>query len=227
MKILSYNNCSELDALENAWERLGAQGLYFVPSFSELRHHLKASGSKFRLLIAVDNSEQIRAIACFVHEVANKDYRVGKIKLFHLPVRVVSLFGSCVLGEAHENIIRVFLEVVIKEGGFDLIDLGHIFVDSPLYKAITNLRGVIAWGVARKERLWWLIRLPGSFDEYIASLRERTRFHLLRDCRRFERKAPDFRVIQFPEEVDAFLRDAEKISRLTYQWRLTFGIRND
>jgi len=226
MEIVSYNNCAELGAVEDVWERLGEQGLFFVPSFSELRHQLETSGYKFRLVVAVDNSK-ITAIACFIYENGKKDYRVGKRKLLHLPVRVVSLFGSCVLGQPSESVIREFFHHVIKEGDFDLINVGHIFVDSPVYNAVTNLHGAISWRVARKEKHWWLIRLPGSFYEYLASLREKTKVHLIRDCHKFERKDPDFRVMQLPEDIDIFLRDAETISRLTYQWNLTFGICND
>ena len=138
MEIVSYNNCAELGAVEDVWERLGEQGLFFVPSFSELRHQLETSGYKFRLVVAVDNSK-ITAIACFIYENGKKDYRVGKRKLLHLPVRVVSLFGSCVLGQPSESVIREFFHHVIKEGDFDLINVGHIFVDSPVYNAVTNL----------------------------------------------------------------------------------------
>jgi hypothetical protein len=226
MKIVSYNNCSELDALEDAWSRLAKRGLFFVPSFSELRCHLAASGSKFRVLAAVDNS-QIIAIACFIYANSIKSYQIGGKKLFHLPVRVVNLFGSCVVGEPDENIIQEFFQVILKQGGFDLISLGHIFAESQLYKAASRLRGTVTWSGARKEKLWWLIRLPRSFDEYVSSLRETTRHHLARDCSRFEREAPRFRIITLPEEVDIFLQAAEKISQRTYQWNLNYGLRND
>jgi hypothetical protein len=102
MRIVSYSDCSELDALEDTWNRLATRGLFFVPSFSELRGHLAASGAKFRLLAAVDNSQTI-AIACFIYANSIKSYTIGGQKLFHLPVRVVNLFGSCVVGEPDEN----------------------------------------------------------------------------------------------------------------------------
>lgn len=223
MQIVCYSNRSELDAVEDAWNRLGRRGLYYVPSFTELREQL-ASGSKFRMLVAIDNS-QVVAVGCFIYTNAKRSYQVGRIKLFHLPVRVVTLFGSCVPGQAGENVIREFFHCVIREGGFDLIDVGHVFVNSSLHNAITTLHSGFAWRATRKQKLWWLIQLPGSFDEYITSLRETTRFHLTRDCRKFEREAPHFRVITRPDEVDVFLRDAGEISQLTYQWNLNFGLR--
>ena len=69
--------------------------------------------------------------------------------------------------------------------------------------------------------------MPRSFDEYFASLRKSVRAHIVRYCRRFERENPDFRVMQRPEEVEVFLRDAEKISRLAYQWKFGGGVHND
>ena len=69
--------------------------------------------------------------------------------------------------------------------------------------------------------------MPESFDEYTASLRETARAHITRDCNKFEREDPDFRIMQRPDEVEIFLRDAEKISRLTYQWKFDRGVHND
>jgi hypothetical protein len=227
MEIVCYNKCSDLDAIEDAWNHLGEQGLYFVPSFSELRYQLKASGAQFRLLAATDNS-QIKAIACFTYGKATKYYGIASWKLFDLPMQMVTLFGSCVLGEPSEGLVRRFFHHAIEGSNFDLIDVGEIFIDSPLYKAVTSLGGpVIAWRASRKNRLWWFIRMPGSFDEYIASVRERTRGHIVKDYHKFERENPDFRVMQRPEEVECFLRDAEKISRLTYQWKFGQGVHND
>ena len=102
MKIESYSRCSELDALEDAWDQLSEKELSFVPSFSELRYQV--AGSKFRLLAAIDNS-QVIAIACFIYGNSAKSYEIASRRLFRLPVKQISLFGSCVLGQPSENVI--------------------------------------------------------------------------------------------------------------------------
>lgn len=224
MEFLGYTNCSELGALEDAWDHLSEKELCFVPSFSELRHQLGASGSKFRFCVAIDNSE-IVAIACFIYRSVKRSYGIAARTLFNLPVKEVFLFGSCVLGQPSEEVIRRFFQLIIEGPKFDLINVGEVLVDSPLYKVITSLhKGVIAWK-ERKHHLRWLIQLPSSFDEYLASLRASTRMAVTRERRRLEREAPSFRVMQFPDEVETFLRDAEKISRVTYQWHLGYGYR--
>src|SRR5215831_2944313 len=203
MEIVCYNKYSDLDALEEAWNNLGKQGLYFVPSFSELRYQLKGREGQFRLLVAIDNS-QIKAIACFTYGDAIRHYEIASKKLFRLPIQIVTLFGSCVLGEPSENIVRRFFHCAIEGSNFDLIDVGEIFIDSPLYRAATSLNDfIIAWRGTRRNRLWWLIRMPGSFGDYIASLRETARAHITRDCKKFERGEPEFRIIECPDEVES------------------------
>ena len=191
-----------------------------------MQDQLQGGGSKFRLLTVVNNSK-VEALACFIYEDAKKFYHIGSTNLFSLPVKTVKLFGSCVIGEVCESVIQQFFQIIIKEGDFDLINVGYSFLNSPLYKAVDSLPNAVTWQVSRKKHLWWLIRLPASFEAYIASLPERTRKHLVRDCRKFERECPELRVMRQPDEVDFFLRDAGEISRLTYQWKLNYGIRTD
>src|ERR1700747_2290857 len=137
MEILSINQSSELDALEPAWNHLAKRGFYFVPRFAELRAAVTGTESKFRLLVAIDNS-QIIACACFLYIDTTKTFEVAWRTLLRLPVRSVVLFGGCVVGEPSEHVIRSLFSVVIKEGGFDLLSVGNIFVGSPLYQAVTT-----------------------------------------------------------------------------------------
>jgi CelD/BcsL family acetyltransferase involved in cellulose biosynthesis len=132
-----------------------------------------------------------------------------------------------VLGRPSESIIRRFFGLIIEESNIDLIHVGEVFIDSPLHRAITGLHnGILAWR-ERKEQFCWLIRLPASFDEYLASLRSTTRAAVKSERRRLEKVVPEFRVVQFPEDVELFLQEAEKISRLTYQWNLVYKFCND
>jgi hypothetical protein len=225
MRIVEFDHTPLPSEVEQAWARLAVDGLFFVPSYAELQNRLR-SGCRFRLLAAVTESK-IESMACFIFEDGIKYYHIGGTKLFHLPVRLASLFGSCVVGQTTKDIVCAFFGCIISRGDFDLVDVGYSFLDSPLYKALADLENARVWQVARKKLLWWLIRLPNSFEEYIDALPETTRRHVRRDCRRFDRQAPAFRVLHRPEEVDSFLADAAAISRLTYQWRLKYGLQHD
>jgi hypothetical protein len=225
---MDYKAISELDALGEPWDRLSAQEPRFFSSFSEFRYGLEASGSKFRILVAVDDS-QVVGIACFIYRNTRKTYAVAERKLFDLPIKEVSLFGSCVLGQVDELIIEKIFKMIISESDFDLMSLGEIIIDTPLYKVVTKLRGgVIVGSVTREKSIRWLIKLPDSFDDYCRSLGPATR---KKDVGRFKKielqSVFEVRVIHRPDQVEKFLQDGEIISRLTYQWNLGTRLCND
>jgi len=221
IEFLIYRNASELGALAEAWDDLRKQELRYYPSFSEMTAAWQAAPTDFRVMVARDDSG-IAAIACFRNGYTIKKYAVGERKLFTLPFRETALVGSSVLGRADAETISVFLKSIMKEWHFDLVTLGEVIINSPLYKAATSLKGgTIVSRAERKNSIRWSIRLPKSFDDYLTSLRPTTRKRVIRDIRRFER---DYRfetfIIYRPEQIDKFLRDGEKISRLTYQWNV-------
>jgi CelD/BcsL family acetyltransferase involved in cellulose biosynthesis len=135
---------------------------------------------------------------------------------------VVTLFGSAVLGQVDEQIAEEFLNRIIKDADFDLMNLGEIVIDSPLYKVVSRLRGgMIVNRVLREDSTRWLIKLPESFDEYLKSLGAQTRKKDVGKFRKAEQQGPfDVHVISRPDQVAKFLEDGEKVSRLTYQWNL-------
>jgi hypothetical protein len=228
MDIVSYDKLSEVDALREAWDHLSTRELCFVPSFSELLDRLKAGGERFRFLVAV-RDKTIVAIACFIYHNATKNFQIANRKLFGLPVKEISLFGASILGEADENAIQEMLRLLLAESGFDLINLRDVVIGSSLYNAVTKLHGggVIVRNAKRNDSVRWLIRLPKSFDEYMTALRSTTRRRVARDYRRLKKHSPDFFVITSPADVERFLRDAEQVSRLTYQWSNGVRVCND
>lgn len=224
MDVACYENCHQLATLEDAWERLSENELQFVPDFSELLRHMQESRCKFRLLTASENGE-VTSIACFTYAQAIKRYEIATHKLFDLPVRQVSLFGGCVLGRTDEELVRSFFRRIIAERNFDVIDLGEIMLESPLHRALHNLKGgAVAWRTRRKSEQRWLIPLPASFDAYLALLRPTAKVRIQRDGRRFARANSHFRFFRTVADIDDFLRDSEIVSRTTYQTQIGYGL---
>src|SRR5215467_12969860 len=221
MEILDYRNDGELQALEAAWNRLCGREPRFVPHLSEVK------GSKFRLLVAIDNDD-IVGMACFVYCDTKKLFTVAERKLFALPVKTVWLVGSCILGQLGEDVIAKFLTMIINESHFDLIDLGEIIIDSPLHKVAARLKGTIVSKASRKNATHWLIKLPSAFEDYVRSLGSATRKKDVNNFKKLERHSDfDVHIIHRSDQVEAFLQDGEKLSRMTYQWNLGTRLWND
>jgi len=225
-RIVSISDCSELDAYKGDWTRLSEAEPYFVPDLGLLQRDLRVSGNKFRLLAVRENS-QTKALACFIYYDTIKRFEFATRKLFELSAREVSLYGSCVLGQPDEETIRELFRLAFEGLNFDLINAGEILVDSPLYRVLTSFSGLAAWRLTRKQELRWLVRLPDTFDSYMSSLRPTAKTRVLRDVRKFEREQPEYRLMCRAEDVDVFLREAELVSRRTYQWQLGYGVNND
>jgi Acetyltransferase (GNAT) domain len=73
----------------------------------------------------------------------------------------------------------------------------------------------------------WQVAIAGSFESYLARrFSAKTRFNLRREVQKFETQTEGrgrVKVYTREDEVDAFLADAERIARRTYQWHLGFA----
>ena len=222
---------SRLDALTKvagAWDRLRKDLPYFFPDFESAAFFLSDTKRDFRVL-AIKDGGQITCLACFVYRPAMKPFKLGERNLFSVPVREVRLFGSAILGNLNDTIFDQFLDVIRTTFNFDLISFGHVPLNSSSHGAINMRRaGFFVTSPSRKTSIRWLIKLPRTFDEYLAQLSSNQRQGVKRKIRKLEHELKwEFRIFHRPEEVEAFLRDSETISRLTYQWNVGDRLCND
>ena len=133
------------------------------------------------------------------------------------------------LGDADIDALRQFLKVVATEFEFDLMSFGEIPINSPLYAAIHGAgSGFVVTSPRRKESLRWLIKIPETFDLYLETLSSKLRKSMRYQIRKLENELKcELIVVQKPEQVDAFLRDGEAISRMTYQWNVGQRLNDD
>jgi hypothetical protein len=126
-----------------------------------------------------------------------------------------------------EYIFGKFLRLIINDWSFDLLELGYIIIDSPLYNVVTKLRGGLIVGKSRRNvAIQWLIKLPKTFADYTGSLGSSTRRSAVRQFKKLERQSAfTVHVIHRLDQIAKFLQDAEKISRRTYQWNYGPGAR--
>ena len=121
------------------------------------------------------------------------------------------------------------LRHVMQKEHVDLIDLGEIPENSALRGALDAL----AWParklrLGRKDSIRWLIDFPETFDAYLAGLSTSTRQSTRRKMRSLEKEFDlQFETFTLPQDVDRFLAEGEKISRLTYQWNVGQQLNND
>jgi hypothetical protein len=227
-KMLVVRQVDNLDQFAEAWNRLRKQQPFFFPIFEDLAFFLSETSRDFRV-IALKDGDRITSLACFVCERTRRRFSVGERSLFGLPVRTVRLYGSAVLGDLDLETFKQLLDVITVEFRFDLISFGEMPIESPLCAAIHRAGfGWVGTSPSRKTSLRWLINLPESFEEYLASLSSHLRKSMRYQIRRLEKELQyELVVVDRVDEIDRFIRDGEAISRLTYQWNVGQRLNND
>lgn len=160
--------------------------------------------------------------------------QIGEITLARLPLRRLCLLGGAIAfpddPAAYE---LLFSELRSQEAYFDAIYLEDTPLDSYLWEFAEN-NPTVAERFSRyvpdapAPRI--LLRLEGTFEDYMGKFSAKHRKNLKRTIRLFEEQAPgEVRMARFtlPEEVDSFVDQATEISRKTYQWQLLgLGLRS-
>lgn len=164
----------------------------------------------------------------FRREEATHNFAIGARLLGSMRARALRL-ANFWMAEGHPpEVTAGLLRQALRQDGADMLILGEIPETSDLRAALRQL----SWPARalpryRKTSQRWVIDLPDSFETYFKMLSKPNRKSLGKSMRRLEKEfAVGFEVICDPADVDHFLTEAEKVSRLTYQWNLGQRLEN-
>ena len=158
--------------------------------------------------------------APFILERKEKSFFIGERRVFSTPLTALSLTTPWLFGPASQETIAEMFDALNEQGDFDWINLGETPIDSALHD-FAQAPGA-AWITSRGSRKIskrWLIDLPSAFDDYLQLLSSKTRQSTKRKMRKLEKNyETELLILKDPDDVDAFLKEGEAISRKTYQW---------
>jgi CelD/BcsL family acetyltransferase involved in cellulose biosynthesis len=214
---------SQLGALQATWTELGQQHGAYNASYESYRDAISSADAKMRLILLREDGKIVMLAPYLLHD-THKHYWIGARRLFSLPIRELRLVGNSFIGKVTATGIRCVLDLLYPLDEFDLMSLSELEFNGPFHRSLQN--GIVdtRWSWARgfyQNTLHWSIDLPLTFDEYMRSFSKKTRQHLQRKVRKFEREHNGaLRIIRNISELDSFLELGERISRLTYQWNI-------
>jgi hypothetical protein len=204
------------------WDRLSANEPIFVPAADDLIRALGAT-INFRLYAASAKGETTH-LACFFIAARERHYSLAFWKIASLHVRTARLFGSGIVGADDAAVSRHILRDILSCESVDLVQLDGPRADSALAAAVRSLGRKYPRFTGRHNTARRTIRLPATFEAYLAALPSSTRKAVTRDLRIFERSKPTYRVFAAPHETEEFIRLASGLSAKTYQMAIGFGL---
>lgn len=184
-------------------------------------------------------ARQPAGIAMFSRRERPLEFRLGEVPLCRVGmIRHWHVGEPGLLLDADENELDVACQkliaaVVAGIGRGESVFFEGLPQDGPLFRAITAVTRAKSTCLGLHLGLGYdhqFIRMPGSFDEYLSQLGSRSKRSVQYDQRRLLKEMEgEVECVCFdtPESVDRFSRDAEEVSRKTYQWNLLgLGLRN-
>ena len=215
-------------ALLKAWERLveGAgtpYSMYASPPW--ILHALEASGGTVRVWKVLDAAGGLQGFVPFGIGVHRLAFEAGNRTFFRSRLRAAHVPGGVpALPKDRESHLRFFDGVF--EGFpececlfFDMVPGDHWFSDFLREDRDLRKRYVIhsPFGV----RKWQLLRIEGSFEDYLGRLGSKSRYNLRKSVRTMEELGRPLRLerVERPDQVPRFLETAVEVSRNSWQHR--------
>jgi CelD/BcsL family acetyltransferase involved in cellulose biosynthesis len=150
---------------------------------------------------------------------------LGPWRLAELPLRRLRLLGSTVnLPDEDAAYDLVFRELAKPGSGYDTVFLEDVPIDSYLWGYLHRsplIRSSFLTYEPDRPSPRLLIRVEGTFDEYMGKFSGKHRKNLLREVKKLREGAlGEMRLVRFesPGDAGVFLERAFELSRKTYQW---------
>jgi len=210
----------EIAAIEPLWRRVAWEG-----EQAEYEHFVAAAADVEPLAVVVGDGEA--AAAGRVRE-RRLETTVGYLRLYAPTVRALELVGGGVVAHdaaaAHQ--LAEELWSVLSVGGAEALVVPALPLDSPAFAPLAALGGPF-----ERQRLvpTWTrqrLRLPESFDAFLASRSRKIRAGIRYDAKKLEAALGDALAVTIHRDtsrLDRLVSDLESVARATYQRALGAG----
>jgi hypothetical protein len=151
--------------------------------------------------------------------------KIGSLSFGWLPFRQLVIFGYSGETANQAPILDGLFARLLQRPAWDVAQLFEWPFESPLSEYLASTAGSLRGLKLRLATYDTLqVDLEPTFDQYLARrFNKKTRYNLKREVRMTEEAIGDgldVRIFQSPDQVEDFFRDAERIARTTYHWRL-------
>ena len=226
----------EFDAFVPEWRQFLQQHADHATVFQDpalVRLEIESGQAGELLIIGVRRDGKLRCVAPFHVVTETFPLRLGVVRLAGFRARVLRLFGDRVIsaatGDVEGDLDQVFGRLAALGGEFDLCAVSSVPCDGPLWRYFGGgQRRRCGFSLRRttfKGAIVRQLRLQGSFEDYLQTMKRKTRYNLNRSVKKFIEATGGtarFSTISEPGQVASFLRDLDCVYARSWQAR-TFG----
>jgi CelD/BcsL family acetyltransferase involved in cellulose biosynthesis len=228
-RVTTARSVDDVKAIADAWQELRPADIN--ADLEVFLATLESSASPYILMAELDGAP--RAILVARLEDTTVPVRLGYQQLYAPRVRALTVVQGGLVGpEDGEAAKSLFDEAcaALARGDADVLRMRRLRVGSHLYQLAREHASWPTRGKVEPPTLRWRLELPRSLDEVLQGQSSRTRSNHRRYARKVEEQLGDrlsFDTYRDPGDLDRLIREAEKVSMMTYQHRLGAGFAAD
>ena len=147
-------------------------------------------------------------------------------------MRCFSIVYGGIIGEKNSEAAAVLIEELkknLKNCKMDVVFFNHLRVDSDIFQLSKKLPGILSRDYLSKMENHSCMSVPKNIEEFFQTRSHNHRAKLKRYMKNLEKEFPNqVKMITYTKEsdLDEAVRDASKVSRVTYQYELGVGFRD-
>ena len=217
----------EIEEIRKIWENFHPYPLADIDYFLFVVN-LRQEVLRPHVIILWKNGSPETMLVGRIEDVQMK-YKISYKVIFKPKVRSLTILNGGILGNtSHDNCTALISELIksLKQQEADIVSFTEIPVDSPIYKLARTVPGFMFRDHFPVVDIWYRMTLPVSIDDFYKGRSTAKRTKLRSLFKRLEKDYSGNIVIKTFHEMDQikkFCRDAEEISRKTYQFAYDGG----
>lgn len=230
IKILRNNN--EIEEMRHVWEQLQYHPNADINFFNNIINIRKDILRPHIIILYANDQPKVMIIGRIDKGTLN--IKIGYKSIWKPKVRILSIIYGGIMGDVSSDIAdRIISEIImsLKGNEADVAFFSNIRTDSMIYSSAKRNPNLLCRDYITTANLHWKMTLPNSIDEFYKKMKAKHRYWIKRLEKILEKEYPGkVIIISYQKEIEIakFCKDAEQISKKTYQRGLGVGfIDND
>ena len=225
----------QMEAIRDVWEQMqhNESFAHVDADYDRYLSVLKAADNSVKpYIILIKQKDHLKTMVIARTETRQIACRIGYSTVMKPRMRCLSVVYGGILGQPDNNVCSILvneLSRILRSREIDIVFFNHLKTDSCIYQLSKKLPGILSRDYFSRVENHYCMSVPQNVEEFFRTRSHNHRAKLKRYIRNLEKEFPnEVEMVTYSNEsdLDKAIRDASKVSRVTYQYELGAGFRD-
>ena len=225
----------EMEAIRDVWERMqhNESPVHIDADYDRYLSVLKAADNSVKpYIILFKQKGHLKTMVIARTETRQIACRIGYSTIIKPKMRCLSVVYGGILGQPDNNACSFLVNEllrILRSREIDIVFFNHLKADSCIYQFSKKLPGILSRDYFPKVESHSCMSIPENIEDFFRTRSHNHRAKLKRYIRNLDKEFPnEVKMVTYSNEsdLDKAIRDASKVSRVTYQYELGAGFKD-